>query len=401
MSTQISSSIFQVPDLFQAYYDARRNKRSTANALAFEVNYEKNLLELADELAGGGYKIGRSICFISFMPVKREIFAADFRDRVVHHLIFNYINPFFERVFINDSYSCRTGRGTSYGISRVDHFIRSCSRNYRRDCYVLKLDIKGYFMSIYRPLLYRKVGQTIIRCRGSLTCDIDWLLPLIRQVIFHDPTQNCRVKGQRANWIGLPKSKSLFFAKPDCGLPIGNLTSQLFGNVYLNDFDHFVKNQLRCKYYGRYVDDSIIVHRDKEYLKDIIPAVERYLREELSLELHRRKIYLQHASKGVSFLGTIIKPYRIYIHNKTKGSCYAAVRHWKKRLGEKGCLEREDVNKLVASVNSYLGAMKHYSTFRLRREIVNTILSSGLSCYVCAEKDFSKIMSWREIVNVK
>lgn len=383
--------MLQARDLFQAYYDARRNKRDTINALEFEVDYESKLLALAQELANGRYRLGSSICFISFKPVKREIFAADFRDRIVHHLIFNYISPFFERLFINDSYSCRTGRGTSYGIKRVDHFIRSCSHNYHRDCYTLKLDIKGYFMSMYRPLLYGKVLAGIMRYRDEVKCDTDFLLPLVRQIIFHDPTKNCRVKCSREDWIGLPKSKSLFFARSDCGLPIGNLTSQLFGNIYLNDFDHFMKNQLRCEYYGRYVDDFVIVHEDKEFLKGIVPIITEYLNNELRLELHRRKIYLQHYSKGVPFLGTIIKPYRIYISNKTKGGCYEVINHWKDALNKKGSLDKEDVKKLVASINSYLGAMRHYNTYQLRRKITSEIMRSPLRRYVSIVRDLTKI----------
>jgi len=119
-------------DLFRAYFDARKNKRSTINALAFEVDYETKLLQLYDEIINYRYKIGRSICFIINKPVKREIFAADFRDRIVHHLIFNYINPIFEKLFIKDSYSCRLGKGTSAGVRRLAHFIRSCSQNYQK-----------------------------------------------------------------------------------------------------------------------------------------------------------------------------------------------------------------------------------------------------------------------------
>ena len=148
-------------DLFQAYYDARKNKRFTTNALSFEIDYESKLFLLYKELINETYKIGQSICFISFKPVKREIFAADFRDRIVHHLVYNYISPIFEKLFLNDIYSCRVGKGTSYGIKRVNHFIRSCSLNYKKDCYILKLDINGYFMSIDKHILYKKVEQNI------------------------------------------------------------------------------------------------------------------------------------------------------------------------------------------------------------------------------------------------
>jgi RNA-directed DNA polymerase len=126
-------------DLFQAYFDARKNKRNTINALSFEKHFEANIFTLCEEIIENRYEPKPSICFIVDKPVKREIFAADFRDRVVHHFIYNYISPVFEKVFINDSYSCRKGKGTHYGIKRIDHFIRSCSLNYTKNCYVLKL----------------------------------------------------------------------------------------------------------------------------------------------------------------------------------------------------------------------------------------------------------------------
>lgn len=244
-------------DLFQAYYDARKNKRSTINALAFEIDYESKLFELYQEIKSGKYEIGRSICFISFEPVQREVFAADFRDRIVHHLIFNYISPIFERLFINDSYSCRSGKGTSYGIKRADHFIRSCSQNYKKDCWILKMDIKGYFMSMDRHIVLEKVEKTLNRFKPEIKFDLNLVLCLIRKVVFHDPTKNCVIRGTKDDWKGLPKSKSLFFAGKNKGFPIGNLTSQLFGNIYLNDLDYFVKYKLGFKYYGRYVDDFL------------------------------------------------------------------------------------------------------------------------------------------------
>jgi RNA-directed DNA polymerase len=303
-------------DIFSAYYDARRNKRNTANALLFEMNFESNLFELYEEIISGHYNICPSICFINFSPVQREIFAASFRDRVIHHLIYNYVYQIFDGTFINDSYSCRKGKGTHYGIKRIDHFIRSCSKNYKKDCYILKLDIRGYFMAKNRLLLFEKVKHVLASKVNKLEIDNVLLLSLIEKVIFNDPTKNCIIKGEKSDWHGLPKSKSLFYAQEFCGLPIGNLTSQLFGNVYMNEFDHFVKRNLGIKYYGRYVDDFILVHPDKEYLKWIITEIRKYLSEKLFLELHPNKIYLQHFSKGVSFLGTIYKT-TSYLYSKT------------------------------------------------------------------------------------
>ena len=379
-------------DLFQAYYDARKNKRNTVNALAFEIDYERKLFELYEEIKNGKYEIGPSICFIIFKPVQREVFAADFRDRIVHHLIYNYISPIFERLFIYDSYSCRKGKGTSCGINRLDHFIRSCSQNYNRDCHILKIDIKGYFMSMDRSILYQKIEKILYRFSDAADFDIDLVMRLIHKVIFHDPTQNCVIRGRKDNWKGLPKTKSLFFADENKGLPIGNLTSQLFGNVYLNDFDHFVKHRLGIKYYGRYVDDIIIAHQDKEYLKSIIPILREYLRDELLLELHRDKIYLQHFSKGVNFVGTVIKPYWIYIRNRIKGNFWRKVQYWNNLfLGKRYKLAKEDIRQFLSSINSYLGIMKHYNTYKLRKKILVRNLSACFWKYFCVSDNYDKL----------
>lgn len=357
-------------DLFQAYYGARQNKRGTISALAFEVDYEQNLLELYQEIMSRQYRVRPSFCFVSKKPVLREVFAADFRDRVVHHLVYNYISPYFERLFIPDSYSCRKGRGTSYGIKRLKHFIRSCSRNYQEDCYILKLDISGYFMSIDRVLLYAQVDNTLLRFKDEITFDLDLILYLICTIIFHNPTIGCVIKGSKQDWVGLPKAKSLFWAKPNCGLPIGNLTSQLFGNVYLNEFDHFIKYHLGCAYYGRYVDDFVIVHSNKAYLKSLISTLSQYLSETIGLELHKKKIYLQHHTKGVPWLGVIIKPYRTYVKSRTKGNLYGAIQHWNAllKLRGEGRVDRPFLQSFLSTFNSYLGILQHCDAFRLRQK---------------------------------
>lgn len=378
-------------DLFQAYYDARKNKRNTINALAFEIDYEKKLFRLYEEIKNRTYEIKPGVCFIIFKPVQREVFAADFRDRIVHHLIFNYINPLFERLFIFDSYSCRKGKGTSRGIKRLDYFIRSCSRNYSRDCYVLKIDIKGYFMAMDRSILYQKIEKTLQRFNNSVDFDIDLVRWLIRKVVFNDPTKNCFIKGKREDWQGLPETKSLFSAGRNKGLPIGNLTSQLFGNVYLNDFDHFIKNNLACRHYGRYVDDLVIVHRDKEHLKSFIPRLREYLRNELLLELHRDKIYLQYFSKGVNFLGVVIKPYRIYIQNRTKGNFYRKIQYWNNLLASEIIEFRtEIIRQFLSSMNSYLGIMKIYNTYKLRKKMLTQILSENFKKYFSFSNNYAK-----------
>ena len=252
-------------ELFEAYADCRKNKRNTMNALAFEMDYERELIQLGEEISSGIYQPGRSIAFVVSQPVKREIFAADFRDRVVHHFIINKLNPLFERAFINDSYSCRAGKGTHTGILRAVRFIRQCSQQYTQDCFILKLDIQGYFMAIDKKILWVMLRQFMEQ--RYVGHDLETLLFLCHKIIANNPIKNCLIKGSRSDWHGLPPDKSLFHSKPGCGLPIGNLTSQIFSNFYMNAFDHFIKHDLGIRYYGRYVDDFLVVHQDKAYLK--------------------------------------------------------------------------------------------------------------------------------------
>ncbi len=362
----------ELSELFEAYYDCRKTKRNTFNALAFEVDYESNLVSLYHEINSGSYKPGKSIAFIVNNPVTREIFAADFRDRVVHHLVINKLNPLFEDHFIYDSYACRPGKGTRMGIQRVNKFIKQCSHNYTRDCYILKLDIEGFFMHINKNVLFGRLYE--FTREHYQNRDQELLIELCRKTIYNNCTGNCIIKGKKGNWKALPASKSLFHSPEHCGLPIGNLTSQIFANFYLNTFDHFIKHELGIRFYGRYVDDFVLIHPEKEYLKSLIPVLRNFLQSELQLSLHPKKIYLQHYSKGVKFLGAYIKPNRIYIGNRTKGNFYDAIerqniiaRDHKPTKSEKG--------QFLSSMNSYLGIMKHYRTYRLRKKILFKHLS--------------------------
>lgn len=370
--SSISASIGLI-ELFEAYAACRKNKRSTMNAIAFEVDYERELLNLWEDIHSGRYQLGRSIAFVVNKPVKREIFAADFRDRVVHHLVINKLNPLFERIFIKDSYACRKDKGTREGILRITRFIGQCSEQYTRDCYILKLDIQGFFMAIDKRILWAKLRDFIVH--NYLQADQTLLLTLCHRILNNNPTKNCFVKGSCLNWQGLPPDKSLFYSKPGCGLPIGNLTSQIFANFYMNEFDHFIKHDLSLRYYGRYVDDFVLVHESKDYLKSLIPQISHHLKDELGLRLHPRKIHLQHYSKGVNFLGVSIKPQRIICGKRTKGNFYdAIIRH--NALVLKSKPSREELAIFLCSMNSYLGIMKHYSTYRLRKRMLIKHLSA-------------------------
>ena len=376
-------------EIFEAYFNCRQNKRNTANALAFEIDYESNLVKLCKEINYGTYQPGRSIAFIVDKPVKREIFAADFRDRVVHHLIFKKLNPLFEKQFIYDSYSCRVGKGTHFGIQRIDRFIRQCSANYTKARYILKLDLQGFFMSINKQLLYKRIGAFINEKYHDT--DKELLIELCRKTIFNDPTKNCIIKGGKKDWEGLPKNKSLFHSQPNCGLPIGNLTSQVFANFYMDSFDHFVKHRLGIRYYGRYVDDFVVVHESKEFLKELLPKLSNFLLSTLQLTLHPKKVYLQHYSKGVKFLGTVIMPNRIYIANRTKGNFYSAIEKQNK-IARDHKPTKEEQSAFQSIMNSYLGIMKHYKTYKLRKEMTFNDLSAWWWNYVYLSGGYCKFV---------
>ena len=353
------SHCIELGEIFEAYYSCRANKRNTANAIAFVVD----------------------------KPVTREIFAADFRDRVVHHLIIGKLNHLFEKQFIHDSYSCRVGKGTHFGIQRVDRFIQQCSANYTKDCYILKLDLQGFFMSINKNILFDKIEHFIQQKYHAP--DKEFIVELCKTIIFNDPTKNCLIKGKRSDWDVLPETKSLFHSKPNCGLPIGNLTSQVFANFYLDSFDHFVKNDLKIRYYGRYVDDFVIVHEDKEYLKNLVPKLSEFLRSELRATIHPKKIYLQHYSKGVTFLGTVILPNRIYIASRTKGNFYNAIDK-QNQIARDHKPTKEEQQSFQSSMNSYLGILKHYKTYKLRKCMLFKNLSGWWWNYVYLTGGISK-----------
>ncbi len=189
------------------------------------------VFQLAKAICDRTYTPKPGIAFIIHKPVMREIFAADFSDRIIHHLIYRCIYPIIDRKLIHDTYSCRAGKGTLYGVNRAKKFMRSCSRNFSQEAFVLKADIEAYFMNMKHEIIYDKVVELLPENKtGYLGLSRDTLLYLLRQTIFNKVTENCRIKGSKSDWVGLPPGKSLFHYTDDTGLPIGNLTSQVFGN---------------------------------------------------------------------------------------------------------------------------------------------------------------------------
>ena len=386
----VKKNIIPLVDLFKAYYSCRKNKRNTINALAFELNLEEELIKLKEALESGTYTISNSIAFVVDKPVKREIFAANFRDRVVHHLLIQKMNAVFEPHFVYDSYACRKGKGTHFGIKRVAGFIRKCSKNYTQDCYVLKLDIKGFFMHINKAILYAKIEALFVaKYNGA---DKQLYLNLCKIILFNEPVNNAIIKGNLSNWDNLPKDKSLFAAKPGYGLPIGNLTSQVFANVYMSSLDHFVKHQLGIRYYGRYVDDFVLVHRNKDYLKSLIPIISKFLKTELHLKLHPKKIYLQHYSKGVNYIGGFIKPNRIYVSKRTKGNFYEAIHKQNKLIENTTNPSKAEKLLFLSTMNSYLGVLRNFKSFKLRKLYISTGLSKKWFTYFTMNTNLAKFV---------
>jgi hypothetical protein len=216
------------------------------------------------------------------------------------------------------------------------------------------------------------------------------LIELCQKIIFNDPAKNCIVKGSSSDWDGLPRNKSLFHSPPNCGLPIGNLTSQVFANFYLNSFDHFMEKQVGRGYYARYVDDFIVVSGNKAFLMGLIEKVNHYLTEKNKLTLHPKKIYLQHCTKGVKFLGAVIKQNRVYISNKTKGNIYEALKKHNQNLQLNGNIEQSMI-AFRSTINSYLGLLKHFKTYRIRQKIVTNLFDRGWFAYFYVGDHYLKI----------
>lgn len=307
--------------LVTAYLDCRRRKRNTETALEFEFALEENLVKLYDDLISDNYEISESICFIVLYPKPREVWAACFRDRVVHHLIYNEISKRFYNRFIKDTYSCIPERGTTNAVKTLKRYVRAVTNDYTETAYYLKADLKNFFVSIDKNILYAEIKKLVPE---------DWLLKLIKQVIFHDCKTKVEIKSSKWKFDLLPTYKSLWYTPDEKGLPIGNLTSQFFSNVYLNVLDQYVKHHWKCKYYCRYVDDFIILDKDPQKLNEIHKDLTRFLKERLALDLHQNKKSVNKIERGIDFVGFVAKPYRTILRQKTLKRIFKMIREQKK-----------------------------------------------------------------------
>ena len=349
--------------LLEAYYDCRRRKRRTASAIVYEMDYETKLIALRDRINNRVYQPGKSICFVVTRPRYREVFAASFEDRIVHHYIALRLEPLFELVFSPRTFNCRKEKGQLYGINILKQDIRDCSENYTRTCWIMKLDLQGFFMSIDKALLADLIDRFITQYyTGSVINDLRYLC---RIVVLHCPEKNCERHCPAHYWDYLPANKSLFTNGEGKGVAIGNLFAQLFANFLLNEFDWFLE-EIGIKYHGRYVDDFYCIHQDKAVLLNAVPLIRDKLAE-FGLTLNPKKFYFQHYTKGVEFTGAVVKPKTSYCCNRTITNFIAAVR----RLNNAKTLRQ--VEHAVCSINSYLGLLRHHNEYGMRKKVLGMI----------------------------
>jgi hypothetical protein len=330
---------FSFEELVAAYHDCRCTKRNTASALAFEQDLERNLCALHDELVAGDYRPGRSLCFVVLRPKPREVWAAGFRDRVVHHLLCNRVAPRFYRRFIADSCACIPGRGTLYAARRLESKVRSVTANWQRPAFYLKCDLANFFVSIDKQVLWDLLAARIHE---------PWWRWLTHLVLWHDPRPDVVVHSPTRHLALVPPHKSLLNQPAGRGLPIGNLSSQFFANVLLDELDQFVKHRLQARHYVRYVDDFVLLHPTSQWLNEALTAIAAFLPDRLAAGLNPRKTVLQPIARGIDFAGHVIKPWRRVIRRRTFNEAMSRVRD-------------VDAGELHQTVNSYFGLFRQAS----------------------------------------
>jgi len=322
--------ITSLDNLLAAWQEFTRGKKKRKDVQIFAFNLMDNLLSLHDDLVSFRYRHGGYHAFTISDPKPRNIHKASVRDRVLHHALYCQLYPFFERTFIDTSFSCRDNKGTHKALDCFNAYARIVGRNHTRTCWVLKMDIRKFFASIDQVILLKILSGYIPDER------IIWLL---EQVIL-----------------------SFHSTRYEVGLPLGNLTSQLLVNIYMNEFDQFAKHKLKAKYYIRYADDFVILSENRAWLEQQIIFVNIFLSERLHLTLHPDKVSIQTFACGVDFLGWVNFPNHCVLRTATK-------RRMCKRIQEHPSPE---------TLQSYLGLLSHGKTFNLRGEVLDLF---GLNVY--------------------
>lgn len=298
-----------------------RGKRHKSDVMKYQTRLADNLIALHGLLQKRTYTHALYSAFNISDPKPRNIHKATVRDRLLHHLIYKELYPYFESKFIYDSFSCRENKGTHLALDRFRYFARRVSKNNTNSCYVLKCDIKKFFASIDHEILKRILKR--------------------------------HIKDEEMLWLIDEVISSFQSIRAGVGLPLGNLTSQLLVNVYMHEFDSYMKQELRVKYYIRYADDFAIMADKKDYLEDMLPKLHDFLNEKLKLELHEHKVYIKTFATGVDFLGWIHFPHHRQIRTTTKRKIVKKLRGYPK----------------PETVSSYRGLLLHGNTYKLQQRI--------------------------------
>lgn len=305
--------------------------------MKFEWQLEENIFALHHLLRARHYHHGPYEAFYIQDPKQRLIHKATVQDRVLHHAIFKVLNPIFEPTFIAHSYSCRIDKGTHKGVISLSNMLRKVSKNNTGACFALKCDVRKFFASVDQNILINILERKI----ADKT-----MLSLLRKIVY-----------------------SFDKAEPRKGLPIGNLTSQLFANVYMNEFDQFIKHELRVKHYVRYTDDFVIVSDNTDYLYSLLPRIRKFLSDKLALNLHPNKVSVRKYSQGIDFLGYVILPHHIKLRTKTK-------RRMLRVLDQK--IEEYNSDEISTktfnqTLQSYYGVLSHADSYKFTQDLKNKI----------------------------
>jgi retron-type reverse transcriptase len=329
-------SIIDLENLFSAWDAFKSDKRKKTDVLEFEWELEEHIFKLHRELKNQTYRHAGYKGFYISDPKQRHIHKASVRDRILHHAVFSVINPLFEPTFITSSFSCRVGYGAHRGVAALATAMRKVSKNNTQPCYVLKCDVRKFFDSVDHEILLAILGK---RIKDEKTM---WLLRSIVESYSSD--------------AGSTK-----------GIPIGNLTSQLFANIYMNEFDQFIKHVIRAKYYVRYTDDFAIVSDGCQSLVELLPQIENFLASRLALTLHPHKITLSKFCQGIDFLGYVIFPHHRLVRAKTRRRMFKKMQ-WRMTDYQKGAIDK---SAFEWSLQSYLGVLSHADAYHLEEKLLN------------------------------
>lgn len=335
----IYSSLRSYENLLQAFLNARKHKTLKPYIIEFQKNLKENLLQLQADLIFHFYQPKQLETFIIRDPKTRKISKSDFRDRIVHHAIINILEPIFDKSFIYDSYANRKGKGVLKAIARFDSFKRKVSKNNTKNCYILKADIKHYFETVNHNILIKILQKKI---------QDEKVIWLVKQILNNFQSKN---KG--------------------IGMPLGNLTSQFFANIYLNELDKFVKHKLRAKYYIRYVDDFVIFETDKNKLEYYKKEINNLLKINLNLELHKTKSKIKELNQGINFLGFRIFYYYKLLKKKSIKRIFKKILVFKRKLDNNNNNNRISYNKIYASIEGWVAYASTANVYKIIKKVTN------------------------------